>query len=189
LAHSYDVEVHTKGILRVSGRRWEDLLVRAKKEGVVEREAMVYRTVLEDVKKYLAKKYLNKSKFLPIPGYVKIVWKNPNEQLRRVFILENMRHLNYKRDLIKNCEGLNYEHSVLVVATLARFHATTYCLRKEKPNNLEDLSILQKSLAIPSFSIEIIQRMERILKTFPDHEKYSINFVETSKLEKSNSNL
>ena len=111
------------------------MLVRVEKEGVEDREIMIYRTVLEDVKKYLAEKYLSKSKFLPIPGHVKIVEKNPNNQLQSVFMLENMRHLNYKRDLIKNREGLNYEHSVLVVATLARFHATTYCLRKEKSNS------------------------------------------------------
>ena len=86
---------------------------------MVDREIIAYRTVLEYVMKYLADKYLSKSKFLPIPGYVKIVEKNPNTQLRSLFMLEKMRQLNYKRDLIKNCEGLNYEHSVLVVATLA----------------------------------------------------------------------
>ena len=90
------------------------MLVRVEKEGVVDREIMVDRTVMEDAKKYLADKYLNKSKFLPIPGHVKIVEKNPNKQLRSLLMLENMRHLNCKKNLIKNREGLNYEHSVLV---------------------------------------------------------------------------
>ena len=61
LTPCYDVEVHTQGILRVSGKRWVDLLVREEKEEVVDREIMLYRTVLEDVKKYLAEKYPNKS--------------------------------------------------------------------------------------------------------------------------------
>ena len=30
-----------------------------------------------------------------------------------IFILENRSHLGYKRDLMQNCEGLDYEHSVL----------------------------------------------------------------------------
>ena len=59
-----------------------DLLVREEKEEVVDREIMIYRKVLKDVKKYLAEKYLNKSKFLPIPGHFKIVEKNPYKQLR-----------------------------------------------------------------------------------------------------------
>ena len=63
-------------------------------------EIMIYRTVVEDVKKYLAE-YLSKSKFLPIPGHVKIAGKNPNKQLRSLFMLENMRHLNYKKDLLR----------------------------------------------------------------------------------------
>ena len=53
LTCSYDVEVHTQGILRVSGRRWVDLSVRVEKEGVVDREILIYRTVVEDARKYL----------------------------------------------------------------------------------------------------------------------------------------
>ena len=74
------------------------MLVRVEKEGVVDGEILIYRTVVEDARKYLAEKYLSKSRFLPIPGHVKIEEKNPNKQLRSLFMLENIQHLNYKRE-------------------------------------------------------------------------------------------
>ena len=33
--------------------------------------------------------------------------------MNRIFILENKSHLGFKKDLMKSCEGLDYEHSVL----------------------------------------------------------------------------
>ena len=37
----------------------------------------------------------------------------PDNYMDRIFILENKAHLGFKKDLMKSCEGLDYEHSVL----------------------------------------------------------------------------
>ena len=159
-----------------------DLLVRVEKDGVVDREITIYKTVLEDIKKYFANKYLNKSKFLPIPQYVMI-------DERSIFILDNMRHLGYKGDLLKNREGLNVEHAVLVVAALAKFHAASYCFRKETSTSLEHFSKLKQPLTIPKLDKGTMEILEQILKAFPDHGKYSINFLDLATLENLNTNL
>ena len=185
----YDVEVHTKGILRVSGRRWVDLLVRVEleQEGEVDREINIYRTVVEDMKKYFSEKYMNRSKFLPIPRYVEVTGSNHS---RSFFILETMRHLGYKKDILKNPEGLNDEHSLLVVANLAKFHAASYCFRKEKKIDFRDYSVLNHALSVPIIRKETIQILERILKTFPASASQSHkNFLDQSKLENLDKNL
>ena len=40
----------------------------------------------------------------------------PDDYRDRIFILENKNHLGFKKDLMKSCEGLDYEHSVLGIA-------------------------------------------------------------------------
>ena len=67
--------------------------------------------------------------------------------LTKVFILESVRHLGFKDDIAEG-EGLDYEHSIMAVSHLARFHAASYCYRKqenislqEKYADLEDLQV------------------------------------------------
>ena len=185
----YNVEVHTKGILRVSGRRWVDLLVRVglDLEGEGDREINIYTTVVEDMKTYLLEKYLNKSKFLPISRYVEITGSIHQEKF---FILETMRHLGYKKDILKTSEGLNDEHAMLVVAALAKFHAASYCFRKEKKIDFKDYSVLNHKVSVPIIRKETIQILERILKTFPATASQSHkNFLDQSKLENLDKNL
>ena len=46
----------------------------------------------------------------------------PFNSLERIFILENKAHLGFKKDLMKSCEGLDYEHSVLGINYLNQYY-------------------------------------------------------------------
>ena len=81
------------------------MFVRVVKDGVEDRESTIYRTLLEDVKKYLSGKFMNKSKFLPIPSYVQIVEDNQSNGLHSIFVMENMRHLSFKEILSRIVRG------------------------------------------------------------------------------------
>ena len=118
-AGHYEVEVFTKGILRVSGRRRVDLHVRIVRDGQsLDKEIVIYNTLLRHVRSYLAKKYVSQSKVLPLADSLDVTKFMKTENLpidytERIFILENKSHLGFKKDLMNRSEGLDYEHSVL----------------------------------------------------------------------------
>ena len=60
----YEVEVFTKGILRVSGKRRVDLRVRIVREagGAKDREVIIYNSLLRNMRNYLAQKYVSQAK-------------------------------------------------------------------------------------------------------------------------------
>ena len=128
---SFELEVWTKGILRVSGRRRIDLIARIVEEGDVDRENEVYRTLLEDIRKYLSEKHSINSKCLPIPIYFKVENSDFQEDSKLpmhsdkpiVFMIEDVRNIWFSKDLVLCREGLDYEHLISAVASLARLHA------------------------------------------------------------------
>ena len=61
-AGHFEVEVFTKGILRVSGKRRVDLHVRILREGEEDREVIIYNSLLRNIRHYLAQKYVSQSK-------------------------------------------------------------------------------------------------------------------------------
>ena len=61
-AGHYEVEVFTKGILRVSGKRRVDLHVRIVREGDMDREVIIYNSLLRNIRNYLAQKYISQAK-------------------------------------------------------------------------------------------------------------------------------
>ena len=61
-AGQYEVEVFTKGILRVSGRRRVDLHVRIVREGASDREVIIYNSLIRNIRNYLAQKYVSQAK-------------------------------------------------------------------------------------------------------------------------------
>merc|ERR1712179_338601 len=44
-----------------------------------------------------------------------------------IFLVENLGYRGYRDDVLKDREGLDYEHAVLTLASLAKFHAASYC--------------------------------------------------------------
>ena len=61
-AGHFEVEVFTKGILRVSGKRRVDLHVRILREGEEDREVIIYNSLLRNIRHYLAQKYISQAK-------------------------------------------------------------------------------------------------------------------------------
>ena len=163
------------------------MTVRMVKDGVEDREVEIYKTLVEDIKAYLAKKFFTKSKFQPIPECIKIGYDAVEENggkiqdfQSRIFMIENKGHSGFKRDLMVNYEGLDYEHSVLVIAALGKFHATSYCFiedSKGKVTILEKYPVLQERLPFPNVSKETIQKLSKLFKTYPEYGKYSHLFL------------
>ena len=118
----YEVEVFTKGILRVSGKRRVDLHVRIVR-ATLDKEIIIYNSLLRNIRSYLSKKYVSPSKFLPVGDSLDIskfmkAESLPPDYTERIFILENKSHLGFKKDLMNSCEGLDYEHSVLGISVI-----------------------------------------------------------------------
>ena len=62
-ANCYNAEVFTKGILRVTGKRRVDLIIRIIKYGGGEdKEFLLYQSVLKRVRSFLSQKYANFTK-------------------------------------------------------------------------------------------------------------------------------
>ena len=191
---SYDVEVWTRGIRRMSGQRKVDVTVRVMKDGMEDRESLVYRTIVQDMKKYLAERNFLKSRFLPIPDFIKFGDDSLEERVERygkgLIMIENMKHFGFKKDLVENLEGLDFEHSVLVIAALGKFHATSYCFRKDsKMAVLQKYPVLQERLSIPKVSKETVKTLHNIFKTHPEYEKYSQLFLDPAQEEFKTSDL
>ena len=121
----------------IGKRRRVDITLKVLREGMEDKESEIYNTLVEDMQKYIAVKFLTYSKFQPIPGCIKIdhfeTEQNKEETKLhgcKIFMIENKGHLGFKKDLMENHEGLNYEHSVLAIAALGRFHATYFCYKR-----------------------------------------------------------
>ena len=176
---NFDVEVWTKEILKVSSKRRVNLIVRMVKDGVEDKEWEIYKTIVEDIKTYLKEKYL--INFQPIPKFIKIISEVERQAEgddhaggSKLFMIENKRHLGFEKDRMKNKEGLDYEHSVIVIAALAKFHATSYCYRKHgEVAMVENYPVLKEELAFPDISEETITVLGKLSKTYPEYEKCS----------------
>ena len=93
-------------------------------------------------------------------------------------MIENKGHMGFKRDLMENHEGLDYEHSVLVIAALGRFHATSHCFIKDsKVTIVEKYPVLKERLPFTNVSKETIQKLSKLFKTYPEYGKYSHLFL------------
>lgn len=100
-----------------------------------------------------------------------------------VFLLENMNYRGYSEDVLKDREGLDYEHSVLALATLARFHAASYCYRREKGVSPQSLygHLLNQHLTQPQVSQDTLLRLEEIFRQQPEFRQYSGLFMEPAR--------
>ena len=96
----------------------------------------------------------------------------------QAFMIENKGHLGFKKDLIENKEGLDYEHSVIVIAALAKFHATSFCFRKhDEVEMVKNYPVLKDGLSFPDVSEETIKKLGKLFKTYPKYEKFSQLFL------------
>ena len=68
--------------------------------------------------------------------------------------------------------GLDYEHSIMGIATIAKFHASSYCYRKENCFDLKNISYLLGDQKLPEISSEFVEEIKRIIDS-SGFEKYS----------------
>ena len=101
-------------------------------------------------------------------------------------MVENVSHMGFKKTLTQNLEGFDYEHSVLAIAALGRFHATSYCFRKEKKVDIcLSFPSTKKIPSAPKISKEAIFRLEVIFKESSAYTKYSKLFLSAAKGEQT----
>lgn len=184
----YKLDVWIKGNL--SGKKKLSFLLRKDDEkGDV--ECTVYKSVLEDIRKYLATKPNVNRKHLPVPEA--FVCNNPpdNEEVwSDFFILEDVSCYGFIRDPFQGdfSRGLDYEHSISIISTLAKFHATSFCYRKDNFADMKKLFPVLGEPQLPLISTEIALEIEKILETLSGFEKYSDMFVAALKGEIGNGN-
>ena len=192
---NYELEVWTKGILRDSGKRRIDIIARIVEDESKDQECEVYKTLLEDIKLYLYERHSSNSKYLPIPKYFKSErsdfqeYTEPNFDSKKatVFMIEDVKNLGFLTNVVLAREGLDYEHSILGVAALARLHASSYCFRKEKTVAMEDsYPVLEEELMIPTVSGETMSLIEKIFQQTAGYEKYSPIFLAAARGELAN---
>ena len=97
---------------------------------------------------------------------------------RSLLLLEDVKHLGFKDVTQQFSEGFDYEHSVLVISALARFHAASYCFRKSTRFNWNKKypSILTE-IVVPKLSTETATMLEKIFKEHTDYSKYAVLFM------------
>ena len=151
-----------------SGKRKLALLVRKYEEDIYS-ECSAYGSVIENIRRYLATKPDLVPKYLPLPEAIVCqnndeAYDNGDQGISSFFILEDVRSLGFKND-ISSTNGLDYEHSIMAIATLAKFHATSYCYRKENVCNMRIKFPTLRNLQLSAISSELQEEIEKILAT------------------------
>ena len=101
---------------------------------------------------------------------------NVEDDLSKLFIVENLCHKGYKDDIL-DLEGLDYEHSIMAISYLAKFHATSYCYRKDEDFSLPEKYSLLEEIQVPTFGSKACKIVEKILKKNSKLDKHSDMFV------------
>ena len=122
-ASDYDLKVWLKSSAWDTKKRL-DITARLGIDEEEDPEREIYETIFQDVKVYISKQQLPVSQFLPIPEYFPVCEEEVNKSL---LLVENLREAGYSPCSVGSC--LDYEQSVLVISTLARYHATMFCYR------------------------------------------------------------
>ena len=94
-------------------------------------------------------------------------------------MIEDMRNLGYRSDVLADTgRGLDYEHSIVAIAALARFHAASYCWRRETGADLKNASSLLRDEKLPAAaaSDDFLREIGEILES-SGFEKYSGQFL------------
>ena len=175
-----DLQVALKS-LDWNSKKKLDLFIRVVND---DREKLVYETFISDVKDYLDKRKMPISKYLSIPTNFLIdkdkVVENVDSASIEMFMIENPTSLGYS--CLSSSHDIDYELSVLAVSTLARFHAVSFCFRKERKIQL-DLEYLDiaRECSAPEMSKQELVRLEIILKTNKEFMKHADMFLSSMK--------
>ena len=164
-AEEYQVEIIYKS---QNTRRRLDLNVRIMQNQDEDGEFYVHKTIIQvklnisesrgikkiklsqDLKMYLSRKSKCPQFLLPLLEHLDcsnikdefneeedVEVSNVEDDISKLFIVENLGHKGYKDDIL-DLEGLDYEHSIMAISYLAKFHATSYCYRKDEDCSLPE---------------------------------------------------
>jgi len=171
----YKLEVWIKGM---QGKKKLSFLVRRHEE--TDKECSVYKSIIEEVRAYLATKQDVNRKYLPVPdAFVCHNSDDNQDNCSDFFMIEDMRNLGYRADVLADTgRGLDYEHSIVAIAALARFHAASYCWRRETGADLKNASSLLRDEKLPAAaaSDDFLREIGEILES-SGFEKYSGQFL------------
>ena len=110
---------------------------------------MLFLLPTQDLRTFLSRNGHKSFAYIPIQTQVdcsklqQLVEENSEDasvidnDLKRIFILESLASKGYKDD-ISDPDGLDYEHSIMAISSLAKFHAASYCYRKQENIHLEE---------------------------------------------------
>ena len=145
-----------------------------------DKECSVYKSIIEEVRAYLATKQDVNRKYLPVPdAFVCHNSDDNQDNCSDFFMIEDMRNLGYRSDVLADTgRGLDYEHSIVAIAALARFHAASYCWRRETGADLKNASSLLRDEKLPAAaaSDDFLREIGEILES-SGFEKYSGQFL------------
>ena len=174
---TYKFDVWLKG--SSIGKKKLSFLLR--KDDDTDVECAVYKSVLKEIREYLATKPDVNGKHLPVPDTFICNNAEDNEDEARsdFFIMEDISsNCGFKRDILKGDHGLDYEHCIVTIAMLAKLHASSYCFKREKSLDMKStFPVLKDKKMIPIMKPEVVSEIEKILKTMNGYEKYSEMFI------------
>ena len=169
-------EVHELSVkmTRIFGKTKLDLLLKLVEQENT--ESLIYESIIEKLIKYLKEKYgvTNPCRFLPIPEYVTTLKGSDNPEYTnfKMIITKNVKCSGYLR--FQDGTNLDYEHSTVALASLARFHAISYCYQKEKNGDLEvHKKVLENSSLLEATRENIFQ----MFKKHPEFHLYAHLFL------------
>ena len=167
----HDLSVRMKRIFGISRL---EVLLKVVEQG--NRESLIYETIIEEFIIYLRGKYEvpNPCRFLPIPEYFKTLREpnKPEDTHSKMIITKNMKFSGYR--VLADVKGLDYEHSVLALATLARLHAISFCYRKDKKIDLTVKYPVLDTTSCPQVTREMVFH---VFNQHPEFHEYSNLFL------------
>ena len=188
-AAEYDLQVWMKSSDWHTKKKLDIIAKVGKEDHNKDSEQEIYDSILKDVSGYLLKKSLKPSDFLSIPEYFEAREQNDKTtetNVDNLFMLENTKQMGFNTCSLWNQEGLDYEQSVLAVSALARFHAATFCFRKEEKVNLSlEYPAAKREVLVPKISNEAIVRLGIIFEGNSDYSKYSKIFIDAAQGKKT----
>ena len=168
-------EIWTNGIADECGRKRLEVGVKSL-EGVRGQEGYAYALLelISDLRHFLIERKIATKEILSVQKF----WVLETDQSKPLLMIEDVKHLGFKTVVEEFPEGLDYEHSVLVISTMARFHAASYAFRKSTKSNWnEKYPDISSDVEVPKLSMETTQMLEDIFEKNIDYAKYSWLFM------------
>ena len=92
-----------------------------------------------------------------------------------------MRYKGFKEDVLQDKEGLDYEHSVMVISHLATLHAASFCYRREEQVVMSDKYPALNEGEAPIIPEEAVKMLEAVFKQNAELGKYEDMFLDPVK--------